>query len=405
MRAALDGVVVLEWTTGVAGPDCGQLLGSLGAEVIKVEERGPGDPFRAIKKVGGLIPVTGPGGKNLFFEPFNCNKKSLAIDLKHPDARQVIWRLVEAGDVFLTNFRREAAARLGLAYPELRQHNPRLVYARVSGFGALGPDADSPAYDLAGQARSGAMTAMRHAEEVPFATWGIADEMAAMCAAYGIVTALLARERQGVGQEVEASLLGGMLHLMRIQLAVKLLTGKEFEPYDRRRVGNPLLNIYRAGDGQWLCLAMGSLADKYWPRLCRALDLEPLEGDPRFSTMAAREANREELIALLDQVFTRRPRDAWVEYLKGWDIIATGVNAVSEVASDPQIVANRYVHDYEHPVLGQIKLVGHPVQFSRSPAQLFSPAPEVGQHTAEVLHRLGGYSQDEVAGLKERGVI
>ncbi|MEK7848362.1 MAG: CoA transferase [Chloroflexota bacterium] len=405
MRAALDGVVVLEWSTGVAGPDAGQLLGGLGAEVIKVEEKGRGDPFRAIKKVGGLIPVAGPGGRNLFFEPFNCNKKSLAIDLKHPAARQVICRLVEGCDVFLTNFRRGAAARLGLDYPELRKHNPRLVYARVSGFGAQGPDADSPAYDLAGQARSGAMTAMRHAEEVPFATWGIADEMAAMCAAYGIVTALLVRERQGVGQEVEASLLGGMLHLMRIQLSVKLLTGEEFAPYDRRRVGNPLLNIYRAGDGQWLCLAMGSLADKYWPRLCRALGLEHLEGDPRFSTMAAREANREELIALLDQVFTRRPRDAWVEYLKGWDIIAAGVSTLSEVASDPQTVANQYVQEYDHPVLGRIKLVGPPVQFSHSPARVLSPAPEVGQHSAEVLHKLGGYSENEITRLRELGVV
>lgn len=405
MRPALEGIRVLEWTTGVAGPDAGQILGSLGAVVVKLEEKGKGDPFRGIKKVGGLIPVDGPGGRNLFFEPFNCNKKSLALDLKHPAAPGVIRRLVERSDVFLTNFRGEAARRLGLDYPVLRKWNPRLVYARVTGFGPRGPDAGSPAYDLAAQARSGVMTAMRSLEETPFIPWGLADEMAAMCASYGVITALLVRERQGVGQEVEASLLGGMMHLMRIQLGIKLLIGEEFKPFDRARAGNPLLNIYRAGDGRWLCLAMGSLADKYWPRLCQALGLGEMEHDPRFCSMAAREESREELIAILDQAFAQRSRDAWIEHLRGWDLVATPVNTLTDVASDPQVLANEYIQDYDHPVLGQVKLVGPPVQFSATPARVSSPAPELGQHTEEVLQELGGYSWEEIARLREAGVI
>ncbi len=404
MRPALDGVRVLEWSTGIAGPHAGQLLGSLGAEVIKIEERERGDPFRGVMKVAGLIPVEGPDGRSLYFESFNFNKKSVALDLKHPEAYLIVDRLVRSSDVFLTNFREEVAVRLGVDYPTLRQSNPRLVYVRVSGFGPRGPDAGDAAYDLVAQARSGAMAVMRSAEETPSTTWGIADEMGAICAAYGVVTALLVRERQGLGQEIDTSLLGGMLHLMGVHLSLKHFTGSEFDPFDRLQAGNPLLNVYRAGDGKWLCLAMGSLADKYWPRLCQALSLGRIEHDRRFDSMPHREENRRELITVLDDAFSQRSRDAWLEDFKRWDLVATPVNSLSEVSTDPQALANEYIVDYDHPVVGPVKVQGHPVQFSATPSRVSSPAPELGQHTEEVLSA-AGYSSEEIARFKEGKII
>lgn len=405
MKAILEGIRVLEWAIHHAGPEAAKLMGDLGAEVIKIEERVTGDPSRSMKKFIGVIPTEAPGGRNYYFEGFNRNKKSLSIDLKHPQGQEVVYRLVARSDIFLTNYRRPAAERLGLDYPRLRQHNPKLIYCRVSAFGRDGPDADNPGFDFAGQSRSGILRVQREPDDTPFTPGGLGDQMASISAAYGILAALVARERHGIGQELHASIYGGMLWVQASNLITRLHTGQEPPPLHREMVATPLRNTYRAGDGKWLSLAMATTADHYWPAFCRALKIEELAPNPRFATLDAREHNSPELIAILDQVFATKPREEWLRILKDADIPTAPVNTLSDVLTDPQALQNQYVVDYHHPVIGPMKTMGSPVYFSETPFRITRPAPMLGENNEEVLSQAAGYSPQEIARLREQGVI
>ena len=234
---------------------------------------------------------------------------------------------------------------------------------------------------------------------------GMADQMGAIMLAYGVMTALLARERYGVGQEVNASHLGSMIALQGLNLACRNIMGKEFRRNTRENAFNPLWNHYRCADGKWLTLGMLQ-PDRYWKDLCNTLGLPELIDDPRFKEIGVRGKNCKALVAIFDKVFATRPRDEWMKLLKaGGDFIYTVVNRVSDLPDDPQVLANDYVVDYEHPGLGEMKLVGLPVKLSETPGDPRGHAPELGEHTESVLTEMLGYSWDDVARLKESGVI
>ena len=234
---------------------------------------------------------------------------------------------------------------------------------------------------------------------------GVADQMGAVMLAYGVMTALLARERFGMGQVVDASHLGSMSFLQGLSLSSRCMNGFAFPRMARQKSFNPLWNHYRCQDDLWLALAMLQ-ADRYWPDFCRALERPDLVDDPRFADMAARSQNSEEAVAILDAAFASRPRAEWLETLrKGGDFIFTIVNSVQDLPDDPQIQANGYVVDFEHPTFGTTQYVGIPVGLSETPGSVREPAPELGQHTEIVLNGLLGYDWEEIAGLRERGVI
>ena len=404
MSGPLDGIRIIDWTIWQQGPVATQMLADLGAEVIKIEERERGDPGRGITAVAGSGTVK--SGRNYYFEANNKHKKSIALNLKQPAAREIVHRLTARSDVFVQNFRKGVAKRLGLGYADLAVHNPRLIYASASGYGPEGPDSGEPSFDYLGQARSGIMNAIGSGTTTPtYVYGGIADQMGAVMLAYGVLAALFARERTGIGQEVDASHLGSMMALQGLNVVARTIMGKEFPRNTRANAYNPLWNHYRCADDKWISLAMLQ-PDRYWRDFCEVLGKPELIADPRFAEVKIRGKNSAALIAIFDDVFATRPRDEWMRVLKGrGDFIYTIVNSVSDLPDDPQVRANDYVVDYDHPALGNLTLLGMPVKLSATPGEPRGHAPELGEHTELLLTEMLGYSWDDVARLREANVI
>jgi CoA:oxalate CoA-transferase len=404
MSGPLDGIRIVDWTIWQQGPVATQMLADLGAEVIKIEERERGDPGRGIVAVAGSSTVK--GGRNYYFEANNKHKKSIALNLKQPEAREIVHRLAARSDVFVQNFRKGVAQRLGLGYAELAALNPRIIYASASGYGPEGPDSGEPSFDYLGQARSGIMNAIGTGSTAPtYVYGGIADQMGAIMLAYGVLAALFARERTGIGQEVDASHLGSMMALQGLNVVARTIMGKEFPRNTRANAYNPLWNHYRCADDKWISLAMLQ-PDRYWKNFCEVVGKPELIEDPRFAEAKVRGKNSAAVVAIFDEVFAARPRDEWMRVLKGrGDFIYTIVNSVSDLPDDPQVRANGYVVEYDHPALGNLTLLGMPVKLSATPGEPHSHAPELGEHTELLLTEMLGYSWDDIARLREANVI
>ncbi|MBI2859467.1 MAG: CoA transferase [Chloroflexi bacterium] len=400
----LSGIRVLEWGIMQQGPVVGVMLGDLGAEVIKIEQRGVGDPGRVVKRIHGAALVPLKGGRCYYFETFNRNKKSIAIDLSKPRGKEIIYRLIKKTDVFVENFRNSAAVKLGMDYETLSRHNPRLVYGAASGWGPEGPEAERPGYAATAQARSGFMLNIGEANMPPVSgPYGMADQVGGSYLAYGIVAALFARERTGLGQKVDASLLGGMIWLQQGEVSYGLLGGGTRRPV-REKAANVMSNRYRCADDRWICFAMAQ-ADRYWHEFCQTLQLGSLENDPRFSDAEKRRQNGPELVGILDKVMAGKTLAEWMKILEGTDLVYAPVNSPADLVNDRQAILNNYITELDHAGLGNIRVVGPPVSFSRSDARPRSGAPECGQHTEEVLLEMGGYTWDEISQLKEEEVI
>ena len=404
MSGPLDGIRIIDWTIWQQGPVATQMLADLGAEVIKIEERERGDPGRGITAVAGSATVK--SGRNYYFEANNKHKKSIALNLKQPEAREVVHRLARQSDVFVQNFRKGVAHRLGLGYADLFTINPRIIYASASGYGPEGPDSGEPSFDYLGQARSGIMNAIGSGTTTPtYVYGGIADQMGAIMLAYGVLAALFARERTNLGQEVDASHLGSMMALQGLNVVARTIMGKEFPRNTRANAYNPLWNHYRCADDKWISLAMLQ-PDRYWKDFCDVVGKPELVEDPRFADVKIRGKNSAALVAIFDEVFATRPRLEWMRILKGrGDFIYTIVNSVSDLPDDPQVRANDYVVDYDHPALGNLTLLGMPVKLSATPGEPRGHAPELGEHTELLLTEMLGYSWDDVARLREANVI
>jgi crotonobetainyl-CoA:carnitine CoA-transferase CaiB-like acyl-CoA transferase len=404
MKGPLDGIRIIDWTIWQQGPVATQMLADLGAEVIKIEERERGDPGRGITAIAGSGTVK--SGRNYYFEANNKHKKSIALNLKRPEAREIVHRLAAQSDVFVQNFRKGVAARLGLGYADLSALNSRIIYASASGYGPEGPDSGEPSFDYLGQARSGIMNAVGTGSTTPtYIFGGIADQVGAIMLAYGVLAALFARERTGLGQEVDASHLGSMMALQGLNVAARTIMGKEFPRNTRANAFNPLWNHYRCADDKWISLAMLQ-PDRYWKDFCVTIGRKDLIEDPRFADIKSRGKNAVTLIEMIDKIFATRPRDEWMRTLKaGGDFIYTVVNSVSDLPDDPQVKANNYVVDYEHPALGNMTLLGMPIKLSATPGDPRGHAPELGEHTEVILIDTLGYSWDDIARLREENVI
>ncbi len=405
MKRPLDGVRIIDWTIWQQGPVSTMMLADLGAEVIKIEERVGGDPGRGVLSIAGAL-VGATSGPNFYFEANNRHKQSLTLDLKNPKATEIVYQLAEKSDVFVQNFRKGVADKLGIGYAALSERNPQLIYASASGYGPFGPDAGEPSFDYMGLARSGIMTAVGEPQMEPLSiAGGIADQMGAIMLAYGVMAALLSREKYGMGQEVDISHLGSMTALQGLNVACKTILGKEFKRMPRAAAPSPLWNHYKCGDDKWICLAMPQ-QDRYWSDFCKVLGIEQVLDDPRFATMSDRADNAKDLIPILDAAFASRPRDAWMKALKaGGDFIYTVVNTIADLPSDEQMLANEYIVDYDHPRIGKTQLVGVPVRLSKTPGDPKGAAPEFGEHTERILTELLDYSWEDVAKLREEEVI
>ncbi|HEY8486104.1 MAG TPA: CoA transferase [Limnochordales bacterium] len=393
---ALEDVRVLDLSRVLAGPFCTQILADLGATVWKVEppwgdeSRTWGPPFA--------------GGESAYFLSINRGKKSLAIDLKHPDGPGLVRRLAEQADVLVENFKAGDLARYGLDYPSLSARNPRLVYVSITGFGHTGPRSAEPGYDIALQGMTGIMSVTGQPDGPPTKV-GVAwiDLMTGMMAAVGVLAALHERARSGRGQHLDLSLFDVGVMAMANLAQSYLLTGRT-----PARMGNahPQLvpyQAFQAADG-WFIVAVGN--DEQFRRFCQAIDLPELAQDPRFRENPGRVTHREELVGRLSQHLRHQPRQHWLSRLHQARVPAAPVLDLQEVFAEPQAHARRLVWQLEHPTAGPLPVVASPLQhLSRTPARPAAPPPLLGQHTRAVLQEALGLSPQELDDLERQGVI
>jgi crotonobetainyl-CoA:carnitine CoA-transferase CaiB-like acyl-CoA transferase len=406
MTGPLQGIRVVECGGYLSAPSAGYMLGDLGAEVIKIEDRIKGDPVRGMETTFGRGMIM-PDGTNIMFETANRNKKSVTLDLKKEKGKELLYRLVASSDVFCTNFSRSAIASLAIDYQTIKKHNPKIIYAVATGYGSRGPDSEKRAFDTIAQARSGIMCTVGEPDGPPLQIAGaIFDQVTGTLLVNGILAALAARDRQGIGQEVEVSLLGSGIHMQAYNVNVTLLRGRPMPRPSRKTLKNPLANHYQCADGKWLLLSEAQ-SDRFWYDFCLALGMENLGKDAKFATAKDRRDNFLALTSTLEKVFKTKTRDEWIS------ILQTQVGAMAfspileptELASDPQILANEYITDVDHPTLGKVKMTGIPIRLSETPAQIRDCAPNFGQHTEEVLMNILGYTWEEIEKLKEEEVV
>jgi len=400
----LDGIRIIDWTQFTAGPAATQLLGSLGAEVIKIEMPERGDPGRGNFQVYG-VDCRLPGNRCVTFENHNRNKKGITLNLNSKEGRQILYRLVEKADVFVTNFLPHRRKRFKVEYDDLKKHNLRLIYAVNTMFGSKGPDSEMPGWDILGQAKSGVMMNVGESNERPLqATPALGDMISAMALCFSIITALLARERLGISQQVEVSQLGSCIATaMSCPVSFYLQAGKNPELFVREKARNPLTTCYRCKDGRWVILC--TIFNKHWPILVQMTGNNSLLNDRRFSTLEGREKNSGELIAILDKLFATKDAKEWEEFGRQWGFPLCIVNSTEDLENDPQVLANDYILEIEDPVLGRMRYPGYPFQMSETPLTYLGRAPELGQHTEEVLIDICGYDWEDIGKFREQGII
>lgn len=376
----LAGVRVVELGVWVAAPAAAGILADWGADVVKIEPP-DGDPARSFGRMLGLGPELNPP-----FEMDNRSKRSIVLDLAASDGCATALELLVGADVFVTNIRPAALARLGLDFASVAEHNPRLVYGLVTGYGMTGPDADRPAYDVAAfWARAGlAHLLTRPGDTPPFQRGGMGDHMAGMTLAGAVSAALVARARTGAGQLVTTSLYRQGAYAVSFDLNTFVMTGHQVSIGEREAMGNPCMNNYTAGDGRrfWI---VGLQGDRHWPPLCRAVGRTDWLTDQRFATARDRFVNARALIAELDAVFATKPLDEWAEIFAAEpDMFWSPINSLEDVLADEQFHAAGGLTE----VPGAPPMVATPADFHGTPGAPRSPAPALGEHTDEILAEL-----------------
>jgi crotonobetainyl-CoA:carnitine CoA-transferase CaiB-like acyl-CoA transferase len=395
----LAGIKILDCTIWQNGPCATVMLSDLGAEVIKIEDRVTGDPGRGLIPTGSLTDVSG------YFESVNRNKRSITLDLKTPEGLDVFYRLAAQSDIVVQNFRVGVVEKLKISYADLKPLNPKLIYASATGFGRKGPDAKMGVFDVLGQARSGAMVALKppggdHSYNNAF---GLADQCGGMVLAQAITTALYWRERTGEGQEVEVSQLGAMMLLQQLGVTQWMLNRFVPDPKSRDVPRNPLFTTYECADNQWFAIG-GMQSDRYWHDFCEILGVPEVAVDPRYATLMDRKTHAGELVVIFDKACAGFERKDLLKRLAAAGIPCAPVNTYEDLEYDEQVLANDYIVEIDHPSRGKIKAVDMPIRFSRTPAGPRTCAPEMGQDTETVLLELG-LSWDEITELREKNVL
>jgi crotonobetainyl-CoA:carnitine CoA-transferase CaiB-like acyl-CoA transferase len=391
----LKGIRVLDLTRVLAGPYCAMLLGDMGAEVIKVEEPGKGDDTR------GWPPFA--GGESTYFMSVNRNKKSVTLNLKAPEGRELLKRLVKKSDVVLENFRTGTMDKLGLGYTTLAKINPRLIYCAMSGFGESGPESHRGGYDLIVQAESGVMDLTGFADGPPVKVGNsIADLVTGMSGAHGVTLALLARQRTRRGQKVEVAMLDVMASLLTYQAGMYLNAGRKPARRGNEHPSIVPYEVFKTADSY---LALGVANNSLWERCCAALERPDLANDPRYATEAARVEHRATLVPLLNEVLGTRSAEEWMKRLEGVGVPAGRINTVPEVCESEHLRARGMLVALPHRKAGTVRMMGVPIRLHGTPGKARTAAPVLGGDTDAVLTRLLGLRRAEVRRLRKAGVV
>ena len=395
--SALAGTRVIDLTNNQAGPSCGQMLAWLGAEVIKVEEPGKGDVART--SLGDQ-----PDVDSLFFLTFNANKRSLTINLKSAQGKEVFGKLIKTGDVLLENFGPGVLDRLGFDYPKLKSLNPGLVLASIKGFGTYGPYSHYKSYEPIAQAMGGSMSVTGFPDAPPTVTWAcVGDSGTGMHCTIGILAALMQRNTTGEGQQVEVSMQDAVVNLIRVSLRDHQRTGKVVE-----RNGNQLgpfvpATTYRCHPGGPNDYVFIIAQQQMWHPLLRAMERTDLIGDPRYEALQARVERMDEVNALIEDWTSQRSKHEVMRILADAGVPCGACQDTGEVLSDPHLKARDMIVEVEHPVRGKYLTAGNPIKLSASSVPI-TTSPLLGEHNAELLAELG-YTEADITSLKDEGAI
>ena len=437
MKMALEGIKVIDVSQVIAVPVAARHLADFGADVIHVEHPERGDFWRGyLAGVGGGSSVASQVDYN--WEAWNRNKKSLAVDLGHERGREVIYKLVEKADVFTTNLRLWEREKFGLQYETLKKINPRLIYGSVTGLGKQGPDNNLPAYDQTAHWFRSGVVHMLTPPGIPAVGFraGFGDSVAGMTLFAGVMTALYHRQKTGLGQEVELSLMHTGIYQLSFDVSGALITGRDYKdpnpdlppPADeavmqraaelvakieeanaqladlsKANTPNALAGAYKTKDDRIIHLNILQ-PERYWGRMCKVMGRPELEHDPRFETHETRLLNHTDLYHIVRDALLSKTLEEWKPKLSEAGIPYAPQQKLSEVVQDPQARANNYFVPFQHPTYGKIEIIASPINMSETPATYRLPAPEFSQHTEEILLEIG-YSWEDIAVLKQNGAV
>lgn len=392
---SLDGIRVLDFTRHMAGPYATVALADHGADVVKVESLPGGDHSRA----AGIHSV---GDQSAVFLMWNRGKRSLAVDMRRPEGLEAVRRMLATADVLIENYRPGVANSIGIGYDDVSAINPRIVYVAISAFGPTGPLAPFPGTDPVIQAWSGVMSVTGNADSGPLLVGApVADFTGAMLGVQAVALALFVRERTGIGQKVEVSMLGGLLTMLSTRLANYWASGEEPERLGAVHSTYVPYQVFRTADGFAMA---GSYGGDSWPRFCAALEMDAIASDPKYETNPLRFANRAELIPLLEERFLQRTTDQWDARFRAEGALFAPVKTIPEILAHPQLEALDLLQSVEHPTVGLLPQIGPPLQFSRTPGEVGRPPPLLGQHSREVLTQFE-FRDEEIDALVEAGVV
>ena len=395
MPGPLDGIKVLDLTRVLAGPYATMLLGDLGAEVIKIEQPGTGDESRNF----------GPfkNGFSLYFMSVNRGKRSITLNLKTERGQAIFKQLLAHTDIVVENFRPGTMKKLGLDYDTLKTEHPSLIYAACSGFGQTGPYAQQGAYDMIIQGMGGIISITGEPEGPPVRVGtSISDITAALFTTIGVLSALHHRNETGKGQFVDVAMLDSLVAVLENAVVRYFATGEAPKPLGARHPAITPFEAFASADGH-VIIALGN--DTLWAKFCEHVNHQDLISDERFRTNADRTENHAELFPILSEIMSQRATDDWIDALGKIGVPCGPINAMDKVVSHPQVQAREMITQVAHHITGAVEVPGVPIKLSETPGNVDAPAPSLGEHTTEILTDILKMSPNEVAALKQDGVI